>query len=176
MTIVVVEPTEPNAKEPANRPTTATSDMVKRICRTLESTRGRLKSRMLLPREPSVMSRVLDRISTPCGVFRSVFAELTKIPLYSRFPFFSSGLGKFAPVKVTKPTRDTPRFLWHFSLCPTHKSPVSLHAHGAFVLCLPINQAPVEEPAPCGKSAALSIGSEKRHAPHSSAASPTPDR
>ena len=44
--------------EPANRPTTATSDMLNRICKRLDKASGRLTSRICLASGPSIM--VLD--------------------------------------------------------------------------------------------------------------------
>ena len=55
VTKVEVEPTAPSAVEPAKRPTTATSDMLKRICSRLDSTSGRLTSRICLASGPSVI-------------------------------------------------------------------------------------------------------------------------
>ena len=52
VTKMLVEPTEPRAVEPAKRPTTATSDMLKRTCSRLDRTSGRLTRRICLARGP----------------------------------------------------------------------------------------------------------------------------
>ena len=53
-TRIVVEPTAPSAADPANRPTTAISDMLKSTCNTFESMSGMLKWTMEGSRGPSV--------------------------------------------------------------------------------------------------------------------------
>ena len=52
VTKMLVEPTEPRAVEPANRPTTATSDILKSTCSRLDRTSGRLTRRICLARGP----------------------------------------------------------------------------------------------------------------------------
>ena len=54
VTKMLVEPTEPRAVEPANRPTTATSDILKSTCSRLDRASGRLTRRICLARGPSV--------------------------------------------------------------------------------------------------------------------------
>ena len=56
VTRMVVEPTAPSAAEPANRPTTAMSDMLNSTCSTFEIISGRLKKRICFPRRPCVKS------------------------------------------------------------------------------------------------------------------------
>ena len=51
---MVVEPTAPRAWEPANRPTTAMSDILKRACNRLERTSGTLKMKICRASGPSV--------------------------------------------------------------------------------------------------------------------------
>ncbi len=56
----VVEPTAPSAVEPANRPTTATSDMLNKTCSRLDNASGRLTRRICFASGPSVRDLVLD--------------------------------------------------------------------------------------------------------------------
>ena len=56
-----LEPTEPNAMEPANWPTTAISARLNRICSTLDSTSGRLNSMICFHSEPLVRSCSCER-------------------------------------------------------------------------------------------------------------------
>ena len=58
--IGLVEPTAPSAVEPANRPTTATSDMLNKTCSRLDNASGRLTRRICFARGPSVRDLVLD--------------------------------------------------------------------------------------------------------------------
>ena len=62
LTRMLVEPTAPSAVEPANRPTTATSDMLNSTCSRLESASGRLTRKICLARGPSVSVLVFDFI------------------------------------------------------------------------------------------------------------------
>ena len=57
---MLVEPTAPSAVEPANRPTTATSDMLNKTCSRLDNARGRLTRRICFASGPSVRDLVLD--------------------------------------------------------------------------------------------------------------------
>ena len=71
---MLVEPTAPSAVDPANRPTTATSDMLNSTCSRLDRASGRLTSKICLARGPSVRVLVVDfivsfflfRFQTPC--------------------------------------------------------------------------------------------------------------
>lgn len=65
VTKMLVEPTEPRAVEPAKRPTTATSDMLKRTCSRLDRTSGRLTRRICLARGPSVSDFVDELMFFP---------------------------------------------------------------------------------------------------------------
>ena len=60
VTKMLVEPTAPSAVEPANRPTTATSDMLNKTCSRLDNASGRLTRRICFARGPSVRDLVLD--------------------------------------------------------------------------------------------------------------------
>lgn len=51
-TKMVVEPTAPNAVEPANRPTTATSAILNNTCSRLEKIRGMLNRKICSPTGP----------------------------------------------------------------------------------------------------------------------------
>ena len=62
VTRMLVEPTAPSAVEPANRPTTATSDMLNSTCSRLESASGRLTRKICFARGPSVRDVVVDFI------------------------------------------------------------------------------------------------------------------
>ena len=50
--ICVVEPTEPSGIEPANRPTTAISDMLNKTCSKLEKISGMLNASIFFARGP----------------------------------------------------------------------------------------------------------------------------
>ena len=63
VTKMLVEPTAPSAVEPANRPTTAMSDMLNSTCSRLDSASGRLTRRICLARGPSVSDLVFDFIT-----------------------------------------------------------------------------------------------------------------
>ena len=62
VTRMLVEPTAPSAVDPANRPTTATSDMLNSTCSRLDRASGRLTSKICLASGPSVRVLVVDFI------------------------------------------------------------------------------------------------------------------
>ena len=71
-TRMVVEPTAPNAVEPANRPTTATSAILNNTCNRLEKIRGMLNRKIFFPSGPVVRSA--------CAVFMSPAPLLSSCP------------------------------------------------------------------------------------------------
>lgn len=70
---MVVEPTAPNAVEPANRPTTATSAILNNTCSRLEKIRGMLNRKICFPNGPRCevrlcrfhVSRLLFMVAPP---------------------------------------------------------------------------------------------------------------
>ena len=54
VTKILVDPTAPSAVDPANRPTTATSDMLNSTCSRLDRASGRLTRRICFASGPSV--------------------------------------------------------------------------------------------------------------------------
>ena len=100
VTRMLVEPTAPSAVEPANRPTTATSDMLNSTCSRLERASGRLTRKICFASGPSVSVLVDELIFS----FLS-FSQIQTVPAHTGAQLYYRGRQNFCKMQNEKSRR-----------------------------------------------------------------------